>query len=153
MKFSFDHCRGITEIGLIEEEYVGCGHCDSILEVPKHRIDKNMLIAEDFVILEQIGIGGMGLVYKAHQISLERIVGLKILKDSFCQNEKLINGFITEARSAALLRHPNIVQAYAVGYDDGIFYIVMEYVEGPTTANMLLHNHKFSEKGAFCKSR
>lgn len=146
MKFSCNHCGGITEIGLIEEEYVGCGHCDQVLEVPKHRFDKNMVIAGDFVILEQIGIGGMGLVYKAHQVSLERIVALKVLKESFCQNTKFIENFISEARAAAQLRHPNIVQAYAVGHDEGAFYIAMELVEGPTTANMLLDNYKFNEK-------
>ncbi|MCM8534673.1 MAG: protein kinase [Lentisphaeraceae bacterium] len=146
MKFSCSHCGGITEVGVIESEYVGCGHCEEVVEVPKNRFDKGAVIAGDFVILEQIGIGGMGLVFKAHQISLERIVALKILKDSFSQDEKFINGFITEARSAAKLRHSNIVQAYAVGYDEGVFYIALEHVEGPTTAQMLLQNHRFSEK-------
>ncbi|MCH2208085.1 MAG: protein kinase [Lentisphaerales bacterium] len=146
MKFSYDHCGDITEITLLDEEYVGFGHCDGIVEIPKHRFDKNMLISEDFVILEEIGIGGMDLVYRAHQISLERIAALKVLKDSFCQNQKLINGFITEASSATQLRHSNIIQAYAVGHKEGIFYIAMEYIEVPTAANMLLHNHTFSKK-------
>ena len=146
MRFSCTHCGGITELEIIDTDYVGCGHCEEVVEVPKSRFDKNTVIAGDFVILEKIGIGGMGLVFKAHQISLERIVALKILKDSFCQNERFIHGFITEARSAAQLRHKNIVQAYAVGHDNGAFYIALEYIQGPTTADMMLQNHIFSEQ-------
>ena len=145
MKFFCKHCRGITYLEIPDIDYAGCGHCDEVIEVPKGRFDRGVVIADDFVIMEHVGTGGMGLVYKALQISLERVVALKVLKDSFSKDKTFVQKFISEARSAALLRHQNIVQSFAVGNDNGIYYIAMEFVDGQTVSEMMLRKSRFSE--------
>jgi len=83
-----------------------------------------------FEILGRIGKGGMGTVLKARQVSLNRTVALKILPKSLAQNEDFVKRFIREARSAAMLHHPNIVQAIDVGLAEGYYYFAMECVDG-----------------------
>lgn len=84
----------------------------------------------DFDILGEIGRGGMGVVYRANQISLRRIVALKILPPSVCQTPKAITRFQKEAQAAAKLQHTNIVPVYAQGESDSCFYYAMELIEG-----------------------
>lgn len=81
-------------------------------------------------ILEQVGGGGMALVYKAHDILLNRNVAIKVLRQQFVNDEEFIRRFRREAQSAASLSHSNIVSVYDVGQEDEIHYIVMEYIEG-----------------------
>jgi len=115
---------------------VQCGHCDEIVSVPNARLATGAVIG-DFALLEELGRGGMGVVYLAHQISLDRPAALKILQDSYANNAEFVVNFIKEARSAAKLNHPHIVQAYAVGEDEGIFYYAMEYINGETMKDVL----------------
>lgn len=81
-------------------------------------------------ILEQVGGGGMALVYKAQDILLNRNVAIKVLRQQFVNDEEFIRRFRREAQSAASLSHSNIVSVYDVGQEDEIHYIVMEYIEG-----------------------
>ncbi|APZ96633.1 serine/threonine-protein kinase [Fuerstiella marisgermanici] len=81
-------------------------------------------------ILEQIGHGGMGVVYKARQIELDRIVALKILRPNISNDAKFAERFQREARALAKLNHPNIVTVYDFGRKDALFYFIMEYVDG-----------------------
>jgi len=83
-----------------------------------------------YEILGRIGKGGMGTVYKAQQVSLNRPVALKILPRTLAANEDFVKRFIREARSAATLHHPNIVQAIDVGLAEGYYYFAMELVDG-----------------------
>ncbi|MCZ7645083.1 MAG: protein kinase [Planctomycetota bacterium] len=83
-------------------------------------------------LLEMIGSGGMGKVYKARQIAMERDVALKLLPPDLAKNGKYIRRFIREARAAGMLNHANLVRVYDVGEADGRYYISMEYVEGRT---------------------
>ncbi|MBU8901354.1 MAG: serine/threonine protein kinase, partial [Victivallales bacterium] len=117
-------------------EDVQCGHCDEIVSVPNARLATGAVIG-DFALLEELGRGGMGVVYLAHQISLDRPAALKILQDSYANNAEFVVNFIKEARSSAKLNHPHIVQAYAVGEDEGIFYYAMEYINGDTMKDVL----------------
>ncbi len=119
---------------------VQCGHCGVQVTVPTSRVASGAVIG-DFIILREIGRGGMGIVYLAHQISLDRPAGLKILAENYANNAEFVVGFIKEARAAAKLNHPNIVQAYAVGEDEGIFYFAMEYIDGETMKNVLKRDH------------
>ena len=82
------------------------------------------------MIVEKIGQGAMGAVYKAHQTSLNRTVALKLLPAHFAGDADFLARFKHEAMAAAALNHPNIVQIYAAGHDDGTHYFAMEYVEG-----------------------
>lgn len=85
-----------------------------------------------YEIIEQIGTGGMSDVYKAVDHSLNRDVAIKVLKSEFAEDTSFVTKFRAEAQAAAALEHPNIVNIYDVGSQDGLYYIVMEYVEGIT---------------------
>ncbi|MDO7905244.1 Stk1 family PASTA domain-containing Ser/Thr kinase [Paenibacillus sp. JX-17] len=88
------------------------------------------LLGGRYEILERIGGGGMALVYKAHDVLLNRNVAVKVLRQQFVHDEEFIRRFRREAQSAASLSHPNVVSIYDVGQEDEIHYIVMECVEG-----------------------
>jgi eukaryotic-like serine/threonine-protein kinase len=88
-------------------------------------------------IEDSLGHGGMASVYRAHDGELDRPVAIKILADNLASDPSFRERFLREARMAARLSHPNIVQVYDAGEDDGRPYIVMEYVEGPTLADEL----------------
>src|SRR5689334_19177810 len=84
----------------------------------------------NFELLERIGQGGMGTVFKARQVSMDRVVALKVLPPSMAKQKKFIERFVREARASARLNHPNIVNGIDVGHDNGLYYFAMEYVEG-----------------------
>jgi serine/threonine protein kinase len=86
----------------------------------------------NFEILGLLGKGGMAAVWKARQISLDRMVAVKILASSFIETEEDLKQFRQEARTAAQLKHPNIVQVYDANFSNGSCYFVMELVEGYT---------------------
>jgi serine/threonine protein kinase len=86
----------------------------------------------DLELLAELGRGGMGVVYKARQKSLDRLVAVKMLLHEFCQNEVALARFHTEARTAANLKHPNIVGIHQVGESAMGPFFVMEYIEGKT---------------------
>ncbi len=89
-------------------------------------------ISGRYKILEVIGGGGMANVYLARDMILEREVAMKVLRFDFSNDDEFIKRFRREAQSATSLAHPNIVSIYDVGEEDGIYYIVMEYVDGQT---------------------
>ncbi len=95
-------------------------------------IKTGMIIGDRYEILEKIGAGGMSDVYKAHCHKLNRLVAIKVLKQEFSENAEFVRRFSTEAQAAAGLIHPNIVAVYDVGEENGMYYIVMELVEGIT---------------------
>jgi serine/threonine-protein kinase len=84
----------------------------------------------DFQVLRRLGAGGMGQVYLARQLSLKREVALKLLKSELVGNETALKRFQAEAEAVARISHPNIVQVYAVGEQDGLRFMALEYVEG-----------------------
>src|SRR5262245_33379537 len=84
----------------------------------------------DYVILGELGRGSMGIVYKAKDPSLERIVAIKVLSDRLSGDEEFIERFQQEARAAAQLNHPNIVTIHQISYRAECPFIVMEYVDG-----------------------
>ncbi len=91
----------------------------------------------DYMILERIGAGAMGVVYKAEQIKLQRIVAIKMLSSTLCGDDFYIQRFLVEARSAAKLNHPNIVQIYDADIcNDRLFYS-MEYIRGETISRII----------------
>lgn len=107
-----------------------------------------MLIGDRYEILEKIGTGGMSDVYKAKCHKLNRFVAVKVLKQEFGENENFVSKFKVEAQAAAGLMHPNIVNVYDVGNENGINYIVMELVEGITLKKYIEKKARLSVKEA-----
>lgn len=107
-----------------------------------------MMIGERYEILEKIGTGGMSDVYKAKCHKLNRFVAVKVLKQEFSENANFVSKFRVEAQAAAGLMHPNIVNVYDVGEENGIYYIVMELVEGITLKKYIEKKARLSYKEA-----
>ncbi|MDQ6892616.1 MAG: serine/threonine protein kinase, partial [Acidobacteriota bacterium] len=92
-----------------------------------------------YEVLEELGSGGMGKVYRAKNVMLERIVALKTLSPFLSSDQAFVQRFLKEARVAARLNHPNIVQIYDFGCVEGIHYLAMEYVDGQSLRALLKH--------------
>jgi serine/threonine-protein kinase len=107
-----------------------------------------MVIGDRYEVLEKIGTGGMSDVYKAKDHKLNRLVAVKVLKQEFSENENFVSKFRVEAQSTAGLLHPNTVNVYDVGDDDGINYIVMELVDGITLKKYIEKKSRLSVKEA-----
>ncbi len=98
---------------------------------------KGQLINERYEIIKSIGEGGMANVYLANDTFLDRKVAVKVLRGDLANDEKFIRRFQREAYAASTLSHPNIVEMYDVGEDNGTYFIVMEYIEGRTLKQLL----------------
>ena len=95
-------------------------------------LQKGTFLGGRYEILEHIGSGGMADVYKARCHKLNRYVAIKVLRREYCDNESFVRKFTVEAQSTAGLTHPNIVNIYDAGNEEGVHYIVMELAEGMT---------------------
>ena len=111
-------------------------------------LTEGMYIADRYEIIGKIGAGGMSDVYKAKDLTLGRFVAIKVLKPEFSEDVGFGTKFRTEAQSAAALQHPNIVNIYDVGSENGLHYIVMEYVEGITLKTYIEKKGQLSFKEA-----
>ena len=98
------------------------------------------IIQNRYEIIEEVGTGGMSVVYKAKCHVLNRYVAIKVLKPEFADDKSFVSKFRVEAQSAAGLSHPNIVNVYDVGEENGYYYIVMELVEGITLKEYIQQN-------------
>ncbi len=102
----------------------------------------------NFEVLGLLGRGGMASVWKARQVSLDRYVAVKILASSFATDPEDIQRFRMEARAAARLKHPGIVQVYDANFSDGVYYYVMELVDGYTMGDLLRRKGKITVEDA-----
>ena len=109
-------------------------------------IREGVMISGRYEIMGRIGTGGMADVYKAIDRKLNRYVAIKVLKREFREDETFVKKFRTEAQSAAGLSHPNIVNVYDVGEDRGLYYIVMELVEGITLKDYIQKKGRLTAK-------
>ncbi len=107
-------------------------------------IVKGQKINDRYEIIRVIGEGGMANVYLANDLILNRKVAVKVLRGDLSNDEKFVRRFQREALSASSLNHPNIVEMYDVGEDDGDFYIVMEYVEGKNLKQLIKRRTRLS---------
>ena len=107
-----------------------------------------MYLADRYEIVGKVGAGGMSDVYKAKDHILGRFVAIKVLKQEFSEDRNFVAKFRSEAQSAAGLEHPNIVNIYDVGSEEGLYYIVMEYVEGITLKTYIEKKGQLSFKEA-----
>ena len=137
MKLFCDTCQKVFPAPAeAAEGKVKCPLCGKEIPVPEKRVAPGVVIG-DFLIEKPLSHGGMGEVYVARQLSLDRPVALKVLQDRFNNDREYIDGLFREARAAAKITHPNIVQAYAVGEEDGVYYFAMELIRGETFKKIL----------------
>lgn len=90
-----------------------------------------------YELQEEIGRGAMGIVYRGRQVTLDRTVAVKVLLESLAGDESFVTRFIREARIVASLSHPNIIHVYDAGVSDNLLYFAMEFISGPTVAQLL----------------
>jgi len=100
-----------------------------------------------YQIIGELGRGGMGIVYKVQDTTLDRLVAFKVLPQALVENPQAISNFMREAQAAAKLNHPNIVTVYDTGEQQGRYYIAMEYVEGTTLKEILRRRGAISPSG------
>lgn len=103
-----------------------------------------VVLSDRYELLERLGTGGMAVVYRAHDLRLDRYVAIKILRENYSPDPAFRERFHQEARAAANLSHPNIVTVHDFGYDNGRLYIVMEYVPGTDLKSFLKRKGHFS---------
>src|SRR5437899_3668997 len=104
------------------------------------RLSDNAIVGRqlgDFEIIRELGRGGMGIVYEARQVSLNRKVALKVLSGGLGLTSKAVQRFHREAEAAARLHHTNIVPVYATGEQDGTHFYAMELIDGPSLDHVL----------------
>ncbi len=116
---------------------VNCPHCGTQQKVPA--------VLGSFLLAEQMGAGGMGAVYRAVDQALGRFVAIKVMKQQLGADTELVESFLREARAAAALNHPNIVQIYSCGQEKGQPYIVMELVGGGRMDQLMEDGKKVDE--------
>ena len=136
-------CGHVLEAESAAGDQVVCPQCQTLLCSPgsQTRTDgTDPLIGQtlgEFMIVDILGRGGMGTVYKARQASLNRFVAVKVLPRALARDAGFIERFQREARAAAAINHPHLVQVHAVGHDKGFQYIAMELVDGDNLAEIL----------------
>jgi serine/threonine-protein kinase len=101
-----------------------------------------------FELLGKLGEGGMGVVYKARQVSMDRVVALKILPKRFVRDKQFVSRFFREARAAAKLDHPNVIRGIDVGSAGEDYYFAMEFVEGESVGSILKREKRLPERRA-----
>ena len=97
----------------------------------------NQVLSRRYQLLEQIGSGGMAVIYKAKDLQTDRIVAIKILREEYARDKEFVARFDREARAMQRVRHSSIVEVYALGRSQGRPYIAMEYIDGPTLKDLL----------------
>lgn len=139
--------RSLTDL-LVENNFITANQAKRIrLQVDEAR--KNQSQLPGYQLLGKLGKGAMATVYKARQISLDRIVAIKVLPRKMSENPEFVDRFYKEGKAAARLSHNNIVQAIDVSCSpDGYHFFVMEYIEGKTLYDIMQEGHSFSEAEA-----
>lgn len=106
------------------------------------------MLAGRYDIIEEVGKGGMANVYKAQDHFLNRFVAIKVLKEELSDDKEFVHRFNTEAQAAARISNPHVVSIYDVGFENGLYYIVMEYIEGITLKEYIEKKHNLSWREA-----
>lgn len=146
--FHCNHCNAKLRINAnAMGSTLTCPECDGDITVPEQTIGPGFVIG-GFLIKHKIGQGGMGEVYLARQLSLERDVALKILPAQFTRQSSFVVRFLKEVHYQAKLDHPNIVTAYDAGEDNGVYFMAMAHVAGETLEDFLDREGAMEEKEA-----
>jgi serine/threonine-protein kinase len=130
---------------LLEHGYLASGQLEQILDLQKRGRSAGKLFIPGYEILDRIGNGAMGAVHRARQVSVDRIVAIKLLSVDLSNDPVFVERFLREARAVAKLSHPNIVAGIDAGELGGLHYYVMEYIEGETAQDLLRRKGRLSE--------
>ncbi len=123
----------------IRANAVKCKHCGSFIgDGPMRQTSVKQALMARYDVQEELGRGGMGVVYKAMQRNLNRPVALKVLPQQIVPDEDFLKRFHSEARKAAQISHPHIITIYDEGVENGVHYIAMEYIDGEDLRNVIL---------------
>ena len=141
-----DETKGLLQI-MVEARVLTKNQSERVMKEIVGETSRKLEIP-GYQIIDKLGKGSMGIVYKGRQIAVDRIVAVKILLDALAQNKEFIKRFDREAKIAAKLSHNNIVNAIDAGEVNGYHYFVMEYVEGQNIKDELDKNKVFEEKNA-----
>jgi serine/threonine-protein kinase len=131
---------------LIEKGYLTPEQAVQIVKLQAQSTASVKLSIPGYELLSRIGQGAMGTVYKARQISMDRVVAIKILSPRYSRDRSFVERFIREARAVAKLSHENIILGIDVGEAGGIHYFVMEYVDGVPLSSILKREGRLDEK-------
>ncbi|MBI4613314.1 MAG: serine/threonine protein kinase [Planctomycetes bacterium] len=131
---------------LREKEYLSEDACRTIID--RVKAGPAMKQIAGFEIVEKLSQGAMGIVYKARQVSMDRVVALKVLSKDLKKKPHYVQRFLREARAVAKLTHKNIVSGIDVGIDQGIYYFAMEFVEGETLKDRIRREGQLPELAA-----
>ena len=116
-------CRNAIDVtGLEPGDGITCPYCANEFVITRQ--------FGNFLLERQLGAGGMGAVYLGRDVTLNRVVAVKVLKPELVSDHKFMATFVREAEITASLNHPNIVQVYAFGQHEGVYYMVVEYIQG-----------------------
>jgi len=143
--FDCPHCHRIFDSNPGEDEVVLCPHCNSAVSLPEKDLEPGTVIG-GFEIIRLLGHGGMGNVYLANQISMNRPVALKLLLKSMTQDKESVKQFLNEARVSGQLNHRNIITAIDAGEIDETYYLVTNFIDGGDLERKLEEEKIISEK-------
>ncbi len=132
---------------MVDKRFLSPEQCDKLAQAQsQHPARSGKMAVPGYEILNKIGQGAMGAVWRARQISMDRTVAIKVLAPKYSRDEKYVQRFLNEARSVAKLNHENVISGIDVGESNGIHYFVMEYVDGNTVARILTEQGRIDEK-------
>lgn len=137
--------KKIGEI-LVEKKHMDVRQALKVFDIQVERLGYNNI--KGYRLLSKLGHGSMGTIFKAKQLSMDRVVALKILSPRLSQNARFVDRFLREARAVAKVNHPNIVQGIDVGQTDGVSYFAMEFIDGPSVKTLLDRGGAIDEKRA-----
>ena len=145
--FNCPHCHKVFKSDSGDSEIVLCPHCNGTVSLPEKDLPPGTVMG-GFEIIRLLGRGGMGNVYLAKQVSMERLVALKVLLKSLTKDKESVEQFLNEARVSGRLNHANIIPAIDAGEVDGTYYLATAYVEGEDLEQRLEKEHYINEKEA-----
>jgi serine/threonine-protein kinase len=131
---------------LIEKGYLKPEQAMAIAKLQVQGGASTRIVIPGYEILSRIGQGAMGSVYKARQISMDRIVAIKVLSSKYSRDKSFVDRFVREARAVARLNHENIIAGFDVGESGGVHYFVMEYVDGIPVSGILRKQGRLDER-------
>lgn len=147
-KLASDSTEGLCPRCLLQELFEPAPETDRLVSVPEPAPGTRTRDFGDYELLEELGHGGMGVVFKARQLSLNRVVALKLIQGGEFANPRFVQRFHTEAEAAARLKHPHIVAIHEVGEHAGQQYFSMDHIEGQTLEELVRKGPLAPERAA-----